>query len=225
MKKTIGNPNLKNQYLIDLIKKTKLNYYYIKNNKDFRDRILEDISGEDIVVDCGKAMREKFQYIKCKTVETLDAYDYGDYPDIICDLCSENVIELQNRYDKIISIAVLEHVYDPAKAINNLKTMLKTNGVLYGYVPYIYPYHAPKNLEFQDYYRFSKDSLAYLFREFKDVELFPVRGRISSSLNYMFPRRWKKYIEKTGINILLDKIYSDEEHAKKCSGFNFIVKK
>ena len=168
MKKTTGNPNLKNQYLIDLINKTKLNYYYIKNNKDFRDRILEDISSEDIVVDCGKTMRDKFQYIKCKTVETLDAYDYGDYPDIIFDLCSENANELQNRYDKIICIAVLEHVYDPSKAINNLRTMLKNNGVLYGFVPYIFPYHAPKNLEFQDYYRFTKDGLSYLLKDFSE---------------------------------------------------------
>ena len=225
MKKIIGNPHLKNQYLIDLIKRTKINPYYLKNNLDFRDRILKDISSKDIVVDCGKAMRDKFQYINCQLAETLDAYDYGDYPDIIFDLCSDNANELQNRYDKIICIAVLEHVYDPFKAINNLKSMLKTDGVMYGMVPYIYPYHAPKNLEFQDYFRFSKDALAYLFREFKEVELFPIRGRISSSLNYMFPGRWKKYMEKTGINIFLDKISSDEDNAKKCSGFNFIVKK
>ena len=139
MKKIIGNPSLKNQYLIDLITRTKINPYYLKNNLDFRDRILKDISSNDIVVDCGKAMRDKFYDISCQLAETLDAYDYGDYPDIIFDLCSDNANELQNRYDKIICIAVLEHVYDPFKAINNLRSMLKTDGVMYGMVPYIYP--------------------------------------------------------------------------------------
>ena len=225
MTKIFGNPNLKNQYLIDLINNTKINHYYIKNYKNFKDRILKDISNEDVVLDCGKAMREKFQDIKCKSVETLDAYDYGDHPDIIFDLCSESANELQNRYDKIICISVLQHVYDPFKAINNLKTMLKDGGVLYGMVPYIYSYHAPENLEFQDYFRFSKDSLAYLFREFKEVELFPIRGRVSSAFHYMFPGSWKKYLEKTRINILLDKFTSDTQNLKKCSGFNFIVKK
>ena len=225
MKKIIGNPNQKNKDLINLINKTKINHYYIKNYKDFRDRIVKDISSEDVVLDCGKAMREKFQDIICKSIETIDVNDYGNYPDIIFDLCSDDANELQNRYDKIICIAVLEHVYDPFKAINNLKTMLKDNGVLYGYAPYIYHYHAPKDLEFQDYFRFSKDALSYLFREFKEVELFPVRGRVSSSFNYMFPGRWKKYMEKTRINILLDKITSDDENLKKCSGFNFILKK
>ena len=140
MKKIIGNPNQKNKDLINLINKTKINHYYIKNYKEFRDRIIKDISSEDVVLDCGKAMREKFQDINCKSIETIDVNDYGDYPDIIFDLCSDGANELQNRYDKIICIAVLEHVYDPFKAINNLKTMLKDGGVLYGMVPYIYPY-------------------------------------------------------------------------------------
>jgi hypothetical protein len=41
----------------------------------------------------------------------------------------------------------------------------------------------------------------------------------------MFPGRWKKYVEKTGINIFLDKFASDEKKIKHCSGYNFIAKK
>ena len=37
MKKIIGNPNKSNNDLIELIKKTKINNYYLKNQKDFRD--------------------------------------------------------------------------------------------------------------------------------------------------------------------------------------------
>ena len=103
--------------------------------------------------------------------------------------------------------------------------MLKPDGIIFGYVPYLYQYHAPNDLQFQDYFRFSKDALSYLFKDFKEVELFPVRGRISAPLNIMFAGRWKKYMEKTGINILLDKFISDEKNYKQCSGFNFILKK
>gem|GEM_PF-5388156 len=63
MKKIIGNPSQKNKDLINLINKTKINHYYIKNYEDFRDRIIKNISSEDVVLDCGKAMREKFQDI------------------------------------------------------------------------------------------------------------------------------------------------------------------
>ena len=103
--------------------------------------------------------------------------------------------------------------------------MLKNNGIIYGYVPYLYHYHAPEDLKFQDYFRFSKDILAYLFRDFKKVELFPVRGRISTPMNLLFAGRWKKYVEKTKINIFLDKFVDETTNYKQCSGFNFILKK
>ena len=223
MKRILGNPNEINKILISFIDKVKINDFYLKNKKDFRDQVLKDIKSEDNVLDIGKAMREKYDQINCNSVETLDFNDFGSYPDIICDICSD-ITGLEDKYDKIICIAILEHVYDPFKAVSNLQKMLKKNGVIYGMVPYLYHYHAPKDLKFQDYFRFSKDALAYLFRDFKNVELYPIRGRVSSSLHLMFAGRWKKYVEKTGINFLLDKLSSDEKNFKQCSGFNFILK-
>ena len=224
MKKIIGNPNILNNDLIEIIKKTKINNYYLKNQKDFRDRILDEIDLNDHILDIGMAMRDKHKKIKSKILETLDVNDFGDYPDIICDICSD-ISGLENRYNKIICLAILEHVYDPFLAVANLKKMLKNDGVIYGYVPYLYHYHAPNDLKFQDYFRFSKDALAYLFKDFNNVELFPVRGRISTPLNILFANRWKKYAEKTNINIFLDKFFSDKTNTKQCSGFNFIVRK
>ena len=225
MKKIIGNPSLKNSELIKIIKDTKINNYYVKNKADFRDLIIKSISIDDCVLDIGKAMREKFEHIKCEKLETLDVNDFGEYPDIIFDLCSDDVELLKNKYDKIICLAILEHVYNPFDAVKNLMKMLKPDGVIYGFVPFLHHYHAPNDLQFQDFFRFSKDSLAYLFKDVVDVEIFPVRGTISSSLNLVFAGRWKKYIEPTGINILLDRLSNDEKNFKQCSGFNFILKK
>ena len=224
MKKILGNPKNTNEDLISIIHRTKINYFYIKNKKDFRDQILQEINLNDNVLDIGKAMRDRHDKINCNTIETLDVNDYGDYPNIISDICS-NISGLENKYDKIICIAILEHVYNPFKAVENLKKMLRDNGKIYGMVPYLYHYHAPKDLKFQDYFRFSKDALAYLFKDYSSVELYPIRGRISTSFNMMFAGRWKKYMEKTNINIYLDKLSSDEKNLKQCSGFNFIVKK
>ena len=224
MKKILGNPKNINEDLISIINRTKINYFYIKNKKDFRDQILQEINSNDNVLDIGKAMRDRHDKINCNTIETLDVNDYGDYPNIISDICS-NISGLENKYDKIICIAILEHVYNPFKAVENLKKMLKDNGKIYGMVPYLYHYHAPKDLKFQDYFRFSKDALAYLFKDYSSVELYPIRGRISTSFNMMFAGRWKTYMEKTNINIYLDKLSSDEKNLKQCSGFNFVVKK
>jgi len=224
MKKILGKPNDINKNLISLIERVKINDFYLKNRKDFRDQILKDIKSEDNILDIGKAMRNKHEKINCNSLETLDVNDFGNYPDILCDICSD-ITGLENKYDKIICIAILEHVYDPFKAVSNLQKMLKSGGMIYGMVPYLYHYHAPKDLKFQDYFRFSKDALAYLFRDFNDVELYPIRGRISSSLHIMFPGRWKNYMEKTNINIFLDKLSSNEKNIKQCSGYNFILKK
>ena len=224
MKKIIGKPNLINKNLISVIKKIKISDFYLKNKKDFRDHILNEIKSQDDVLDIGRAMRDRHQKINCNILETLDVNDFGSYPDIICDICSD-ITGLENKYDKIICIAILEHVYDPFKAVQNLNKMLKNNGIIYGMVPYLYHYHAPQDLKFQDYIRFSKDALAYLFKDFQSIELYPIRGRISSSFHMMFAGRWKNYMEKTKINILLDKFSNFEKNTHQCSGFNFIVKK
>jgi len=225
MKKIFGDPQKLNQLLIEKIKNTKINLEYIKKKKDFRDLILETINHNDEVLDIGKTMSEKFELINCKTLHTLDMNDFGDYPNIIFDLCTDLDPELEEKYDKIICMAILEHVYNPFKAVENLKKILKSNGKIYGYVPYLYHYHAHKNLKFQDYFRFSKDALVYLFKDFNNLELFPYRGRYSHAFNIMFPGRWKNFIEKTSINMLLDKFASDEKNSKQCSGFYFIAKK
>ena len=130
MKRILGNPNEINKILISFIDKVKINDFYLKNKKDFRDQVLKDIKSEDNVLDIGKAMREKYDQINCNSVETLDFNDFGSYPDIICDICSD-ITGLEDKYDKIICIAILEHVYDPFKAVSNLQKMLKKNGVIY----------------------------------------------------------------------------------------------
>ncbi len=223
IKLKIGNPKEKNKELIKLIKNVQINQFYLKNQKDFRDLILSNIQEGDTVLDLGKGMREKFNMINCSKLETLDVNEYDDYPDIICDLCGEINDDIKNRYDKIICLAVLEHVYNPFKAIENITKLLKDGGKVYGMVPYLYHYHAPDDLKFQDYFRFSKDALSYLFKDFKEVELYPIRGKLSTSLNILLEGKWKKYIEKTKINIFFNKFFN--KNLDQCSGYNFILKK
>jgi len=222
-KKTVNNTKINQNKIIEIIKKTKINNFYLKNNHDFRDRILKDININHDVLDVGKCMREKFNLIKSRSTLTLDINKYRDYPDIICDLCEEIDSSLKYKFDRIICLAILEHVYNPFNAVKNLHKILKKKGIIFGYVPFIYYYHAPEDLKFQDFFRFTRDSLSYLFKDFKKLEIFPIRGRISTTLNILFAGRWKKYVEKLGINIFLDKFASDKKNSIQCSGYNFIA--
>jgi SAM-dependent methyltransferase len=225
MMKKIGNPEKKNSELISKIKNAKIDLYYIKNKSDFRNEIIKNIYAEDNVLDIGKGMREKYDYIPSDNKKTLDVNKFEDYPDILFDICENLDLDLKEKYDKIVCLAVLEHVYNPFAAVENLRLMLKKNGFLFGYVPYLYHYHAPKDLKFQDYFRFSKDALIYLLKDFSEFKLYPVRGRLSTPFNLLFAGRWKKYVEKTSLNMFLDNFFSDDKNIKQCSGFNFIAKK
>jgi len=98
--KIIGNPEAKNNELKELIHKTKINNFYIKNHKNFREQILSQINLRDDVLDIGKSMREEFSKIKSKTLDTLDVNLFKDYPDIVFDLCDDLALEHGTKFDK-----------------------------------------------------------------------------------------------------------------------------
>jgi SAM-dependent methyltransferase len=199
---------------------------YLYHYHDFHKEILAAIEPHHVVLDIGKSLRASHDSITAKQVDTLDINDFGDYPNIIGDLCEEDLpADMHGRYDVIACLAILEHVYDPFKAVENLKKMLKPGGKLFGYVPYLYRYHAPLDLHFQDYFRFSKDALSFLLKDFARVRLYPVRGLISSALLILIGGFWKRHIEKTGIHYYLDRLAGDKNNIKQCSGFHFIAER
>ena len=63
-------------------------------------------------------------------------------------------------------MGILEHVYDPFKAVNNMFKMLKKDGIIFGMAPYLYYYHAPNDLNFQDYLIYSFLTLLTLHQTF-----------------------------------------------------------
>jgi len=227
MTKIIGNPEKNNALLKKIVNKTIIHEKYIANDLEFRDEVISEIKNDMHVLDIGKSMRGKYEEILCKNKKTLDINLFEDYPDYQCDLSQDQTIinsELQNKFDIIICLAVLEHVYNPFTAMKNIRSMLKKNGILFGYVPFLYHYHAPSNLEFQDYFRFTKDALSYLLKDFNEVKLYPVRGRISTSMHILMGSVWKRAFEKLGINKYLDRFSSSKKNITQCSGYNFIAK-
>jgi len=95
---------------------------------------------------------------------TLDI-EAQNNPDICCDVC--DIKWSSNYFDAVIAIEVLEHVYSPEKAINEIWRILKPGGSCVLSTRFLHFYHpGPK-----DYYRFTWDSLSYLFRNFRKVEI------------------------------------------------------
>ena len=211
--------------LRSLIARTQIDFHYINPSvHDFRDLILDRCNGADRVLDVGKSMRERFGSIGAKKIETLDINDFGDYPDLVADLCAELPDDFEQRYDVVIALAVLEHVYDPFAAVRNVRSMLRPGGTFFGYVPWIYAYHAPEDLKFQDYYRFSRDGLSYLFKDFSSLKLCPIRGRYPTVLNLL--PRWKRRVEKwvsPTLYPLLNRLSSNHGNTLQTSGYCIVA--
>jgi SAM-dependent methyltransferase len=184
-----------------------------------REHVLDATRDAARILDVGASMRERLEVLG-ERVETLDLNDFGTYPDILGDVCSPFPDWMAGRYDAVVALALLEHVYDPPAAVANLRVALRPGGRLFLYVPWIYRYHAPPDLMFQDYRRFSRDGLAWLLRDFEEVTLYPIRGKYAAMANLM--KLWKKTVERrlgTRLNRLLDARASDWRNTVQASGY------
>lgn len=104
--------------------------------------------------------------------------DYN--PDVIGDI--HNLPFSDNSQDAIICIAVLEHVENPIKACMEMYRVLKPGGYCFVYVPFLYYFHAEKEY-YHDYWRFTKDAVGLLFKNFSTIDVCGVRGAISTWLH------------------------------------------
>jgi SAM-dependent methyltransferase len=136
-----------------IILRTQINSTYLYRSEDLSEEKIRFLAEHcPRVLNVGKSSRKRFAYFKPQQVLTLDINRFEGYPDIVDDLCNLET-DLKNQFDGIVCLAVLEHVYDPQAATRNLLEMLKPDGYCFAYVPFLYRYHAPPDLHYQDYFR------------------------------------------------------------------------
>ncbi len=69
--------------------------------------------------------------------------------------------------DGVLMVSVLEHLYDPIRAADQVYRVLKPGGIFFSYAPFYHPYHASPH----DYFRLTTDGYRYLLRDFCEVKL------------------------------------------------------
>ena len=134
-----------------------------------------------VVMDVGAKQARYRSLVPATQYLTLDlSPDVG--ADIVGDL--HDVPRESESLDTVIATEVLEHCHDPARVAGEIQRILRPGGVCVLSTRFIHPYHAdPK-----DYFRFSRDGLEYLFRDFSAVEIIPLGNRLQSAW-LMWPER------------------------------------
>jgi SAM-dependent methyltransferase len=102
--------------------------------------------------------------------DILDIDRSNPLADIYADICDEDVrADLTDRYDYIICTAVLQLVADPAKAVQNMRTMIKPGGAL------ILAEKCLSKIDSWDgaidKWRFTPNGLGFLARDFSRVAI------------------------------------------------------
>ena len=77
--------------------------------------------------------------------------------DVCCDICSLPIKD--SSVDMIFSSSIMEHVYNPEKAVGEMMRVLKPGGIVYTEIPFMRAYHmAPV-----DYQRYTYSGIEELF--------------------------------------------------------------
>ena len=219
------HPN--NQKNIDLIKSIIIEEEYPNFIDVIYESILDQKKSLPITLDFAGVATNYDTKIKDASYKYFTA-DINKYEkiDFVFDLCDKSTIpkNLIGKFDNVIALAILEHVWNPFKASENLVSLLNKNksSKLWIFAPFLYPYPAPDSLIYQDYFRFTKDSWAVLFPTAKQIKISPIRGRATTAFLVGIPKY--KNIEKK-LPILrkffnnLNKLFSKKDNQSQVSGY------
>ena len=190
--------------------------------RDWRRGIFDEIDRDCTILDVGKSSRDMHGELRERAgrVETLDLNRFEDYPDLLLDLCGPIPGDLHGRYDAVVCRSVLEALHDPQAGIDNLHAMLKPGGRLFLFAPFLGKYEAPPDGRYHDLFRFTRDGLAWLLRDFSAVDIYPVRGQYSAIANLL--PHWKLWVEAHlghRLNRVLDRLAEPGMNALNSSGY------
>lgn len=96
--------------------------------------------------------------------DTLDI-DPAKRATYTADICSFTGIPTQ--YDMVLCISVLEHTLDPVLALEEIRRLLKSGGLLVAQAPLNFRQHGPQ----PDLWRFTENGWRLLLRDWDDVQI------------------------------------------------------
>jgi len=189
----------------DLLKKHGRLYYFLINvftpvlpSQAYRKNLLELLKKYDegkVVLNLGSGPT----YIYRRTdIVNIDLFAF-DEVDIVADVTDLPIED--DSVDLIINTALIEHVDEPQKVVEEMARVLRGGGEIFCYLPFIAPYHAAPH----DFYRWTIPGIQKLFAEFQSVEIKLGAGPTSGML-WVF-QEWLAILLSFGSQKLHDVIF------------------
>ena len=114
---------------------------------------------DGLVLDCGAGRRDEY----FENVVNFEIVDY-DTTDVLG--VNEKLPFIDNAFDAVISLSVLEHVKDPFQCAKEMSRVLKPGGRLICNAPFLVPYHGYPN----HYYNMTGNGLENLFSSYLAID-------------------------------------------------------
>jgi len=133
-------------------------------------------AGGGMVLDCGAGLRDAIN-------PYVIASEIVDYPTTDVLAVNHSLPFVDESFDGILSLNVLEHVTDPFQCAAELARVLKPGGTLYCVVPMLQPEHGYPD----HYYNMTRSGLSRLFHGKLEVkeQFVPLSGHPIFSLHWM----------------------------------------
>jgi SAM-dependent methyltransferase len=111
----------------------------------------------------GRGMKPLLQY--CPPIQLVDSdVSFGPRTMLICD--AHDIPFADGTFDGVVAQAVLEHVVDPARCVEEIHRVLKHDALVYAQTPFMQQVHGGA----YDFTRFTLLGHRRLFRKFAEIE-------------------------------------------------------
>ena len=148
-----------------------------------RKKILEEYGSDSVILNFGSGP----SIIDKRTdIINVDIFDFKNV-DIVADVSGLPIHE--NSVDLILNFAMLEHVNNPQKIVNEMKRILSDDGRAICYLPFMVPFHAAPH----DFMRWTRPGVVELFSSLEIIEIGIGSGPTSGMLCGWCKNGWRSF--------------------------------
>ncbi|MBW4643044.1 MAG: methyltransferase domain-containing protein [Goleter apudmare HA4340-LM2] len=158
--------------LINLIPSITLNLKAKKNYKKFAELVKAQNPNPRVLIIGGSIVGEGMEpLLSAPEIELVETdVSFGEKISVVCD--AHDIPFADNSFDGVVVQAVLEHVADPYRCVEEIHRVLKADGLVYAETPFIAQVHLGK----YDFTRFTHLGHRRLFRKFEEIDNGAVCG-------------------------------------------------